>query len=218
MTTPPIDQRIAAAIAPALVRLGISPNLVTAISLALSLAAAGLFAWGSGAAIHWAAGVFLVSRFIDHIDGELARQAGKSSRFGHYFDAVTGMISYAALFLGIAVGLWRGGAGQWTVALALVVALAIVLNTALQLRLEAHQWAGLSSSLRIRCSSSAASTPEASIAARTLGSETIGSRNGKPNSINANGSLASSAATQNPIAFSRSAAPSAANNFHTAPV
>ena len=137
MTTPPFDQRIAAAIAPSLSRLGISPNLVTAISLALSLAAAGLFAWGSGAAIHWAAGVFLVSRFIDHIDGELARQAGKSSRFGHYFDAVTGMISYAALFLGIAVGLWRDGAGQWTVALALVVALAIALNTALQLRLEA---------------------------------------------------------------------------------
>ena len=81
--------------------------------------------------------VFLVSRFIDHIDGELARQTGKSARFGHYFDAVTGTISYAALFLGIGVGLWRDGAGEWTIVLPIVVALAIALNTALQLRWEA---------------------------------------------------------------------------------
>ena len=137
MTARPFDQRVAAAIAPSLDRLGISPNLVTAISLVLALTGAGLFAWGAGAAIHWAAGVFLVSRFIDHIDGELARQTGKSARFGHYFDSVTGMISYAALFLGIGVGLWRDGAGEWTIVLPIVVALAIALNTALQLRWEA---------------------------------------------------------------------------------
>lgn len=137
MTKPPYDQRIAAAMAPSLDRLGISPNLVTATGLVLALAGAGLFAWGHGAAIHWAAGVFVVSRFIDHIDGELARQTGQTSGFGHYFDAWTGMISYATLFLGIAVGLWRGGSGEWTIVLAMVVAVAIAINTALQLRWEA---------------------------------------------------------------------------------
>ncbi len=137
MTAPPFDQRVAAAIAPSLDRLGISANLVTAISLVLGLTGAGLFAWGAGAAIHWAAGVFAVSRFIDHIDGKLVRQTGKASRFGRYIDAVTGMISYGALFLGIGIGLWRGGSGQWTIVLPIVVALAIAINTALQLRWEA---------------------------------------------------------------------------------
>ncbi len=136
MTAPPFDQRMAAAIAPSLDRLGVSADQVTATGLILALAGAGLFAWAEGAAIHWAAGLFLVSRLIDHIGGELARQAGKTSRFGHLFDAWTGMISYAALFLGIAIGLWRGGSGEWTIMLAIVVALAIAINTALQLRWE----------------------------------------------------------------------------------
>lgn len=134
MTAPPFDQRMAEAIAPSLDRLGVSANLVMATGLILALAGAGLFAWAEGAAIHWAAGLFLASRLIGHMDGEIARQTGKTSRSGHLFDAWTGMISYAALFLGIAVGLWRGGSGEWTIVLAIVVALAIAINTALQLR------------------------------------------------------------------------------------
>ena len=96
--------------------------------LGLALIAAGLFAFGLGAAVHWAAGIFMVSRLVRRVSG---------TRPGRRMDALTGMISYAALFLGIAVGLWRSGVGGWTIALAVVVALAIALDTALRLRSEA---------------------------------------------------------------------------------
>jgi hypothetical protein len=108
MTSPPAD------------RLGI-------LDLGLALIAAGLFAWGLGEAVHWAAGIFMVSRLVRRFSG---------ARPGRRIDALTGMISYAALFLGIAVGLWRTGVGEWTIALAVVVALAIALDTALRLRSE----------------------------------------------------------------------------------
>ncbi len=137
MSDTPIDQRIAAVLVKPLARTPVTPNQVTGFSLFLSLAAAGMFAWGEGAAIHWAAGIFMLSRFIDHMDGELARLTGQSSSFGYYFDAVVGTISYSALFIGIGIGLWRGGEGGWTVILPLIAALAIAINMALQLRMEA---------------------------------------------------------------------------------
>lgn len=64
-------------------RLGISPNLVTWLSVALVLAAtweffAGRFA--SGLALAW------IMTFLDTVDGKLARVTVQSSTFGHYLD------------------------------------------------------------------------------------------------------------------------------------
>ncbi len=120
MKKPPYDQRIARVLVRPLARLGVTANQITAVSLVLALGAGALFALGGTPAIHWAAhwaaGVFVLARFLDHFDGELARLTGETSRFGYYFDYVTGGLSHAALFAGIGWGLAGGPLGGWALA------------------------------------------------------------------------------------------------------
>ena len=97
----PWDQRLARVMVRPLVATAIRPNHITVLSLLLALAAGALFAQG---ATDWAAGLFVLARFIDHFDGELARAQGTGSKLGYYFDYVTGALSYAALFIGLGVG------------------------------------------------------------------------------------------------------------------
>ncbi len=117
MKNPPYDQRIARVLVRPLARLGATPNQVTALSLLLALGAGALFAVGGAPAIHWAAGLFVLARFLDHFDGELARLTGKASRFGYYFDYAAGGLGFAALFAGIGWGLAAGPLGGWALAL-----------------------------------------------------------------------------------------------------
>ena len=131
----PWDQRAASRLVGPADRFGFSPNQITAISLAGALTAGCLFAMG-GWLVHWAAGLFLLARFLDHLDGELARKTGSGSRFGHVFDAVTGSVSYAGLFIGIGIGLWRDGHGAWTIAAGFAVAAPIFVNMLVQFRSE----------------------------------------------------------------------------------
>ena len=132
----PHDQRIARALVVPLARLGATPNQVTAFSLLLALVAAGLFTLGTAQAGHWAAGTFVLARFLDHFDGELARLTGKSSRIGYYFDYVVGGISYAALFAGIGVGLAGGPLGAWALVLGLSGVAAALVSLGLNLDLD----------------------------------------------------------------------------------
>ncbi len=117
MNDPPYDQRIARVLVRPLARLGVTPNQVTAVSLLLALGAGALFAIGGAPAVHWAAGLFVLARFLDHFDGELARLTGRTSRFGYYFDYAAGGLGFAALFAGIGWGLAAGPLGGWALAL-----------------------------------------------------------------------------------------------------
>ncbi len=109
----PYDARLARACVPSLTRWGVTPNQMTTLSLLLGLAGAGLFALGDGAAANWGAGLFVLARVLDHFDGELARYSGQTSRFGYYYDYVTGMLSYALLFAAIGYHLSLGPLGLW---------------------------------------------------------------------------------------------------------
>ena len=133
----PYDQRLARVLVRPLAGTPLSPNHITAATLVLALAAAGLFARGDPAAAHWGAGLFVLARFLDHFDGELARLTGKTSRMGYYFDNVTGGVSYAALFAGIGIGLAGGALGSW--ALLLGAAGAVAALAALFLNLEINK-------------------------------------------------------------------------------
>ncbi len=136
MQKPPYDQRIARVLVRPLARLGVTPNQVTAVSLVLALGAGGLFAIGGTPAIHWAAGIFVLARFLDHFDGELARLTGMTSRFGYYFDYITGGLSHAALFAGIGWGLVGGPLGGWALALGLAGCASALLALGLNLDLD----------------------------------------------------------------------------------
>ncbi|MDP7123483.1 MAG: CDP-alcohol phosphatidyltransferase family protein, partial [Alphaproteobacteria bacterium] len=91
---PPWDQRLASIMVRPLARTPITPNQITVFTLVLALAAAALFAVGDKTAANWAAGMFILARFMDHFDGELARMTGKTSLLGYYLDYAVGGLSY----------------------------------------------------------------------------------------------------------------------------
>ncbi|MEE8393958.1 MAG: CDP-alcohol phosphatidyltransferase family protein, partial [Rhodospirillales bacterium] len=99
MQDPPWDQRIARRLVRPLINTPITPNIITVATLILALAGALMFAAGDPNLANWGAGLFVLARFLDHFDGELARQSGKTSKLGYYLDYVSGAISYGALFL-----------------------------------------------------------------------------------------------------------------------
>lgn len=97
---------LAAAVRP-LAAAGVRPNHLTAAALLVALAAAGLAAAGQT----WtAAALWIVSRIVDGLDGELARVAvpqGRSSThdpdLGGYFDIIGDFAAYAAIPVGVAI-------------------------------------------------------------------------------------------------------------------
>ena len=136
----PWDQRLARACMRPLVRSPVTPNHVTAASLAAGLAAAWLYAQG-GASVHWAAAAYVLSAWLDHADGELARLSGRVSRFGHYFDNLAGGLTYVLVFVGMGWGLSERQVlgwdlGLWTVGFGVAAGLAIAAIVMLRIELE----------------------------------------------------------------------------------
>ena len=136
MDKAPYDQRLARPLARALAACRVHPNAVTAFTLILALAAAWLFADGGQGAANWAAGLFVLSRFLDHLDGELARLTNTSSKLGYYLDYASGAFSYGALFLGIALGLSKGSLGSWALALGALAGLLALIAALLNISLD----------------------------------------------------------------------------------
>jgi len=139
MTALPWDQRLARICVRPLARTAVTPNHITALTLAIAIGAATLFATGEAVNAHWAAGLFVLTRFLDHFDGELARLKGLSSRFGYYFDYVAGALSYAALFIGLGIGHAQGELGAWGYILGAAGAASALLSMATNLGIDRVQ-------------------------------------------------------------------------------
>jgi len=93
-----IDKPLAA-VAKRAVPLGVSANAVTALGFALGMAAAALIA----AQLYWVAlGVLLVSRFLDGLDGAIARQT-RITDVGGYLDITLDFIVYASVVFAFAL-------------------------------------------------------------------------------------------------------------------
>jgi phosphatidylglycerophosphate synthase len=137
MIETPWDQRLARVLVKPLARTRVTPNHLTALTLALALVAAALFATGGAALAGWAAGLFVLARFLDHFDGELARLTGRTSRFGYYFDYVAGGLGYAALFAGLSIGHAQGPLGLWAVALGAAGTASALVSMGLNLGIDA---------------------------------------------------------------------------------
>ena len=83
---------------------------------------------GNPVLANWAAGVFVLSRFLDHFDGELARLQGVSSRFGYYYDYVAGGLGYGALFLCMGLGFQDSWLGTWAIVLGMAGCLSALVS------------------------------------------------------------------------------------------
>ena len=99
------EKAVAAAVKP-LIKLGVTPNQVTALGLAVSLAAAWLYADWSGERLRlvFGAAAILLSGLLDAVDGVLARGTGKATRLGGFLDSVADRYSDALVLTGVTVG------------------------------------------------------------------------------------------------------------------
>jgi archaetidylinositol phosphate synthase len=82
----------------------VTANHLTTVRLATGLAAAvafipGAYGWSNVAAL-----LLVVSNFVDHADGELARVSGKISRFGHFYDLACDTVVTVLLFVAMGIG------------------------------------------------------------------------------------------------------------------
>ena len=104
----------------------IHPNHLTTLRLVTGVGAAVLFALGDPAWRWEAIALLVVSLLFDRADGELARQTGRTSRFGHVYDLFADGASNAALFTGIGLGLPDSALGGWGAAIGIAAGIAVV--------------------------------------------------------------------------------------------
>jgi phosphatidylglycerophosphate synthase len=83
----------------------VTPNHLTTVRLAVGLAAAAFFVPGGYLSSNLAGLLLIVSNFLDHTDGELARMTGKTSRLGHIYDLASDALVTILLFVAIGVGI-----------------------------------------------------------------------------------------------------------------
>ncbi|UHG94121.1 DUF4833 domain-containing protein [Spirosoma oryzicola] len=91
-----------------LIRLGLTPNMVTTIGLVLNIGVALIFIIGAEQGnrgdfsyIGWAGALVLFAGLFDMLDGQVARLGKMSSLYGALFDSVLDRYSELILFLGI---------------------------------------------------------------------------------------------------------------------
>jgi phosphatidylserine synthase len=104
-----VNRRIGRVLAAVCWALGLSPNVVTAISAALTFSAILALAlyppsWQLGVAVSAA---LVLGYAFDSADGQVARLTGESSAAGEWLDHVVDATKAAALPLALAVGLYR---------------------------------------------------------------------------------------------------------------
>ena len=92
----------------ALLRLGVSPDVVTVLGT-VGVCVGGLVLYPRGE-LFWGTMVIVVFAFSDTLDGTMARLSGRPSRWGAFLDSTLDRIGDAALFVGVA--LWFAGRGD----------------------------------------------------------------------------------------------------------
>jgi archaetidylinositol phosphate synthase len=101
----PWDARLARRLITPLKDTWVTPNYLTTVRLCVGLAAAAAFMPGTYGWSNLAALLLILSNFLDHTDGELARISGKSSRIGHIYDLVSDAVVTVMLFFSMGVGI-----------------------------------------------------------------------------------------------------------------
>ena len=140
VTQRPWDARLARRLVTPLKNTRTTPNHLTTVRLAFGLAAAAAFLPGTYGWTNIGALLLILSNFLDHTDGELARITGKTSRTGHIYDLASDAVVTILLFvaIGIGIGTKVGSVLQMPPAvLGLVAGSAVALIFYLRMRIEA---------------------------------------------------------------------------------
>lgn len=134
----PWDAQLAYRLVYPLRNTSITPNYLTTLRLLFGLLATYGLAHGDYVSTNLGALAFVISHFLDHTDGELARITGHSTRFGHIYDLVTDGMVNALMFIGIGIGLSLNGIGHWGWIMGVVAGLSVaatfhMVNTIIEL-------------------------------------------------------------------------------------
>lgn len=91
-----------------LIKIGVTPNIVTMIGFVLNIGVAVIFILGAEEGnrgdlsyVGWAGALILFAGLFDMLDGQVARLGNMSSKFGALFDSVLDRYSELVMFLGI---------------------------------------------------------------------------------------------------------------------
>jgi phosphatidylglycerophosphate synthase len=120
----------------------VTPNHLTALRLATAVASSLMLAIGDREWSNAAGLVFIVSFLLDRADGDLARQSGKSTPWGHRFDLISDYLANILIFLGMGIGLRGSALGPSAVVLGLLAGFAITGILWLVHRIERSRGAG----------------------------------------------------------------------------
>jgi CDP-diacylglycerol---glycerol-3-phosphate 3-phosphatidyltransferase len=108
---------LVAPVARLLLRLGVSPDVVTLVGTCGVTAGALVFFPRGDLAV----GVLVVTAFVfsDMVDGQMARLSGRTSAWGAFLDSTLDRVGDAAVFAGLVLWFAAGGDAPWLAALAL---------------------------------------------------------------------------------------------------
>lgn len=101
------DRHISQFISRRIAHTGLSPNQITLMGMTVGLIGALMLSLPGYWPKLFGALLFVICVVVDGVDGEVARLALKESTFGHYLDIVTDNIVHAAIFVGVAFGLYH---------------------------------------------------------------------------------------------------------------
>ena len=87
----------------------IHPNVLTFLGLLINVGAAWLLAVGQ---FRWAGAVIIGAGLFDMVDGRVARETNRVTRFGGFFDSVLDRYSDLGLLIGLLV--WYGSIGRFS--------------------------------------------------------------------------------------------------------
>ncbi|AZI59370.1 CDP-alcohol phosphatidyltransferase family protein [Nakamurella antarctica] len=124
-----VNRRMAKYVAALAYRWGLTPNMVSVISAAISAVGITVLVlirptWWSGVA---AAVLFAFGYLLDSADGQVARLTGRSGPAGEWVDHVVDAIRIPAIHLAVMVGIFRSaGLPDWTLVLPILYCLQAV--------------------------------------------------------------------------------------------
>lgn len=139
-TSLPWDARLARALVRPLQHSRVTPNHLTTVRLAIGIAAAGAFTRGGYGWMNIGALLLVLSNFLDHTDGELARISGKTSRVGYWYDLACDALITTLLFPCIGVGVGAKSPAVLNVSpllLGSIAGVSVALIIFLRMRIEA---------------------------------------------------------------------------------
>lgn len=132
------DARLARRLVTPLVNTRVTPNHLTTLRLLIGLGGAACLARGGFGWINMGTLLIVLSNFVDHTDGELARISGKSSKIGHFYDLASDALTTVALFVCMGVGIVAQGGRMFAspVLLGTLAGAAVALIFFLRMRIE----------------------------------------------------------------------------------